>query len=334
MKHKNLLFFTLILAILLIGVVTGYAQEAAGEAAAAPAKAQGDTLIKVILHGGPLIIGIWTAILAASISMVTFVIQNIISLRRQKLAPDALVNSLMGSMAAGNYAEALQTCTANDNYMANVLETGLSRLSRGKEAVEDAIAESALREAQILRTRNSYLSVIGVVSPMIGLLGTVIGMMGAFATLGASGISDPRGLATSIGEVLTATASGLFIAIPAFIFYYVFRNRSQMVIVYADDKINQVIADLPYEQLQGHVAHAAPARPAAPIGAYAAPAPAAPMGPPPTMMPRMGAPAPIAPRDPRSVSSSLMTKCPACNGLIAPGQTPCPHCHAALDWSN
>jgi len=332
MKYKKLFFFTLILAILFIGVVTGYAQEAAAEATPA-AKSEGDTLIKVIWHGNILIKLIWLAILGASVTMVTFVIQNIISLRRQKLAPDALVNSLMGSVAAGNYAEALQTCTANDNYMANVLETGLSRLSRGKEAVEDAIAESALREAQILRTRNSYLSVIGVVSPMIGLLGTVIGMMGAFATLGASGISDPRGLATSIGEVLTATASGLFIAIPAFIFYYVFRNRSQMVIVYADDKINQVIADIPYEQLQGHVAHAAPARAAAPIGAYAA-APAAPLGPPPTMLPKMGAPAPVAPRDPRSVSSSLMTKCPACNGLIAPGQTPCPHCHAALDWSN
>ena len=64
---------------------------------------------------------------------------------------------------------------------------------------------------------------------MIGLLGTVIGMMKAFAVLGASGIGDPRGLATSIGEVLMATASGLFIAIPAFISYYIFRNRTQQV---------------------------------------------------------------------------------------------------------
>ena len=269
------------------------------------------------MHGGPLIIAIWLAILGASVTMVTFVIQNIISLRKQRLAPDALVNSLMGSVTAGHYQEALQTCTSRDNYMANVLETGLSRLSRGKEAIEDAIAESALREAQILRTRNSYLSVIGVVSPMIGLLGTVIGMMGAFATLGASGISDPRGLATSIGEVLMATASGLFIAIPAFIFYYIFRNRSQMVIVYADDKINQIIADLPYDDLVGNVGHAAPVHTGAPIRTVQTPSPAE--------MPL---------RDSSDVSSSLIMKCPVCSDLITQGQTPCPHCGTTLDWSN
>ena len=65
-----------------------------------------------------------------------------------------------------------------------MLKAGLTRIGRGKEAVEGAIAEHGLREATLLRTRNSYLSVIGVVSPMIGLLGTVIGMMGAFAVLG------------------------------------------------------------------------------------------------------------------------------------------------------
>ena len=93
----------------------------------------------------------------------------------------------------------------------------MERIGRGKDVFDDALAEHGLREAQMLRTRNSYLSVIGVVSPMIGLLGTVIGMMKAFTVLGGSGISDPRALASSIGEVLLATASGLFIAIPAFV---------------------------------------------------------------------------------------------------------------------
>src|SRR5580698_5432776 len=125
MKQTKILYFTIVLAILFVGITTGFAQEAAEAAPAA--KPQGESIIKVILHGGPLIIAIWLAILGASVTMVTFVIQNIISLRRQKLAPDALVNSLLGSVAAGNYQEALQTCTASDNYMANVLETGLSR---------------------------------------------------------------------------------------------------------------------------------------------------------------------------------------------------------------
>ena len=158
----------------------------------------------------------------------------------------------------------------------------------------------------MMRTRNSYLSVIGVVSPMIGLLGTVIGMMGAFATLGASGISDPRGLATSIGEVLMATASGLFIAIPAFIAYYVFRNRSQTVIVNVDHLINNLIGDIPFAGLQGirigdnfGIGEEIPAEEGEVV---------------------------------HKVSMSLTTNCPVCSGTLTPGQSPCPHCSALLDW--
>src|SRR6185295_9382488 len=97
----------------------------------------------------------------------------------------------------------------------------------------------------------SYLSTIGVISPMVGLLGTVTGMIKAFQTLGAGGIGDPSKLAAAIGEVLVATASGLSIAIPAFFLYYFFRNRLQLVIVLAEDIINQLMVDIRYEELQG-----------------------------------------------------------------------------------
>jgi len=283
---------------------SAFAQEAAGGAPPPP-----ESIIHVILGGGPLIVLIWCAILGTSITMVTFVIQNIITLRKEKMSPKALVDSLRNEISAGNYQGAWETCDANDNYLANVLKGALERLGRGKEAVQDAIAEYALREATNIRTRNSYLSVIGVISPMIGLLGTVIGMMKAFAVLGASGIGDPRGLATSIGEVLMATASGLFIAIPAFISYYIFRNRTQVCIVHADDQIGRLIEEIPYEELQGLR-----------IGQFF----------------DAGQPGPgLAPEaaSARRVSMALTTNCPVCNGAVTPGQNPCPHCGATLDWA-
>ena len=183
--------------------------------------------------------------------MVTFIIQLFLTLRDEQLAPKALVDSLQATIRAGNYQEAWEICRANKAYIARVLKGALERVGRGKDAVENALIEHGLREAQVLRTKNSYLSVVGVVAPMIGLLGTVIGMMGAFAVLGASGVSDPRALALRIGEVLMATASGLFIAIPAFIFYYYFRNRSTIVLVNADDKLNYLVEDIPFEELAG-----------------------------------------------------------------------------------
>ncbi len=263
------------------------------------------TVLDTIMAGGPLIMSIWVAILGTSIVMVTLVIQNFILLRKDKVAPPTLVNSLRQTLDSGNYQEAWEICNANDNYLSNVLKTGLERLGRGKDAVDGALAEAGLREAQLVRTRNSYLSVIGVIAPMIGLLGTVIGMMGAFATLGQSGIADTRKLATSIGEVLLATASGLFIAIPAFIFYYVFRNRSQIVIVHADDRINSLIEEIPFDELQG-----------VRIGENFS----------------AGEGAPGQSTGSRKVSMSLTTNCPVCNGAITAGVNPCPHCGATLQW--
>jgi biopolymer transport protein ExbB len=293
--------FLLCLASLALSHATGFGQDEEG----APAP-HAQNIFETIKEGGPLIMTIWGAIVLTSVTMVTFIIQNVLSLRKAKLAPPPLINALQQTIAVGNYQEAWETCNANKNYLANVLKAGLSRIGRGKEAVEDAVAEHGLREATLLRTRNSYLSVIGVVSPMIGLLGTVIGMIGAFAVLGQSGISDPRALAGKIGEVLLATASGLFIAIPAFVSYYIFRNMAQMCIVHADDVVNSLIIDIPYSELEG-----------VQIGANF----------------NAGA-AEAATGGARKVSMALTTACPVCNGSVTSGVNPCPHCGATLDWQS
>ena len=272
---------------------------------AANAAAAEDSIFKQILHGGPMVVFVWICLLLTSVIMVTFIIQLSIALRKVNLAPPPLVDSLRQLISSGNYQESWETCNANKNYLANVLKAGLGRLGRGKEAVEGALAEHGLREATLLRTRNSYLSVIGVVSPMIGLLGTVIGMMGAFSVLGASGMGNPKELAGKISEVLLATASGLFIAIPAFVAYYVFRNMSQASIVYADDIVNTLVIDLPYDELAGMQ-----------VGENFAAA----------GMPQMARPIGI------TTAAAAAASCPVCAGNVTVGQSPCPHCGSVLSW--
>lgn len=262
------------------------------------------TTLQGILSGGPLIIFIWLCILGTSVVMVMFIIQLFLIFRDESLAPTPLVESLEESIRAGNYQEAWETCQANNFYVSNVLGSAIERVGRGKDSVETALIEHGQREAQILKTKNSYLSVIGVIAPMIGLLGTVIGMMGAFAVLGSSGVSDPRALSLRIGEVLMATASGLFIAIPAFIFYYYFRNRSTIVLVNADDILSRLVEDIPYEEVSGlRIGRRFDAGAGAPTSSEV-----------------------------RRVSLSLTTNCPVCNGAVEPGQTPCPSCGTALEW--
>ena len=293
---RRILPILLTLAFAFSAVATASAQEHAKQ----------DSIISVILHGNAMVIFVWICLLTTSVIMVTLIIQLAISMQKTKLAPPPLVDSLRQLIGSGNYQEAWETCNANKNYLANVLKSGLGRLGRGKEAVEDGLSEHGLREATLLRTRNSYLSVIGVVSPMIGLLGTVIGMMGAFSVLGASGMGNPKELAGKISEVLLATASGLFIAIPAFVAYYVFRNMSQASIVHADDIVNTLIGDIPYEELAGMQ-----------IGENFAAA---------GMPMPMGGPGRVAP------AAAAAASCPVCAGSVTVGQTPCPHCGSVLSW--
>ena len=292
-------------ALLLTGLL------AAAPARAADAEGGSTSVIEMILHGGPLIIMIWLAIVATSIVMVTFIIQLFLQVRRQSLAPKALVAALDESLKNGNFQEAWETCQANSKtYIAGVLGGALERIGRGKDATDTALIELGIRESQVFKTRNSYVSVIGVIAPMIGLLGTVIGMMGAFAVLGQTGVSDPRKLAMSIGEVLLATASGLFIAIPAFIFYYFFRNRINDAVVYADGELSNLVQDIPFDEVKGMR-----------IGEDFSAGDGLTAGSPQSKVSH-------------KVSMQLTTNCPVCQTSIVPGHNPCPGCGTTLDWQS
>lgn len=295
----------LVPALLLTGLL------AAAPARAADAEGGSTSVIEMILHGGPLIIMIWIAIVATSIVMVTFIIQLFLQVRRQSLAPKALVSALDESLKNGNFQEAWETCQANSKtYIAAVLGGALERIGRGKDATDTALIELGIRESQVFKTRNSYVSVIGVIAPMIGLLGTVIGMMGAFAVLGQTGVSDPRKLAMSIGEVLLATASGLFIAIPAFIFYYFFRNRINDAAVYADGELSKLVQDIPFDEVKGMR-----------IGEDFSAGDGLTAGSPQSKISH-------------KVSMQLTTNCPVCQTAIVPGHNPCPGCGTTLDWQS
>ena len=272
-----------------------------GAAAAAP---KDTNFITLLSEGGPVmyLLGV------ASVCVVWFTIEGFVNLRVGKLAPSALVARLREAFRSGNYQEAWNICKTNPCFLSAVVGNGLERVGKGKDAVEFAVEETALRESTMMKVNTTYLSVIGVVSPMIGLTGTVIGMIKAFRTLGENGITDPSKLAGNIGEVLVATASGLFVAIPAFIFYYVMRARVQGAVLHAESQVYKLLDDVPYEQLSG-----------VRIGENFA-ADQAGKG--------RGARSGVS----QKVSRNVTTNCPACNAPISVGTTPCPNCGTVLDW--
>ena len=202
-----------------------------------------------IFHEGGIVMWI---LLIASILIMAFTIEAFIKIRIGRLAPAAVLAQLKDAIVSGNYPLAYQVCTANQCYLGRIVQAGLDRLGRGREAVEQAVGDTTAKELNGIKANVQYLSVIGVVSPMVGLTGTVVGMIKAFRTLGSSGAANPTALAENISEVLIATGAGLFVAIPGFILYYVFRNRIQTVSVAVDSEVNLLLEDIPFEQLTGY----------------------------------------------------------------------------------
>ncbi len=169
----------------------------------------------------------------------------------KKVLPAAHVEAVRTLFRQGKYPEAYDFCKANPSPFSNVCRVAVSLLGEGKVAVEEGIIAEMSKEHSQMNTGISYLSVLGVCTPMIGLVGTVTGMIKAFATLGTSGIGDPAALAGAIGEVLVATASGLFIAIPAFGSYYYLRNRAAKVLHDIQDTMAGLLRKMPYDKLAG-----------------------------------------------------------------------------------
>jgi biopolymer transport protein ExbB len=214
----------------------------AGEAGSVHEK----TLFETLKEGG------WVMIPISICSLLTLYLvgEGVLRTSRKRMMPEATMENLRTFFRQGDYVNAYEYCQKNPSPLARVACAGLSGLGEGKTATEEAIHGEVVRVNSSVNTYISYLSVIGVCTPMIGLLGTVTGMIRAFATLGSSGIGDPSSLSAAIGEVLVATASGLFIAIPAFGCFYFLRNRLSRAMHDLQDEIARLFRRMPYDLLK------------------------------------------------------------------------------------
>jgi len=222
-----------------------FAQDAA--AAAAPIESH-KTLYQRLMAAGPFFM---VTLFLASVFMFWLTIDGILRTAKAKLAPPELIAGIRQSLIDGDYDTPAALVREQDNVFADVAQAAFEKVGLGKDATDDAIFEETERSRAAFTSRISYLSVIGVITPMIGLTGTVFGMIHAFDTLGSSGVGDPAKLSAAIGEVLVCTGGGLVVAIPAFAFYYVLRNRISAGFRHVQIEINAIFHHLPYAHLEG-----------------------------------------------------------------------------------
>ena len=197
----------------------------AGWAQDGDAPASQNMLVKTWVSLGP---AYAVTFLIMSIILVALIVRSILAVQKSNFIPDDLVQGIEANLAEKNAQAAVDLVQADESFLGQVLGAGLGKLQKGKESAMEAMQVAG--ESEIMKSEHllGYLALIGNIAPMVGLLGTVQGMVASFGKIASSPQTPkPNELAGGIEQALYTTLVGLLLAIPAIVIYNILRNRVQ-----------------------------------------------------------------------------------------------------------
>ena len=203
----------------------------AQEAAAAPQKQEMD-FMEVFKAGGVMM----PALAVLSVLTVVLILLYMMILRRNAVVSDRFMNQAEALIRRNDFLGLIGYCKRRNECISQITERALEFMTRNSGAtfseVRDVAEAEGSRQASLLTTRVSYLADIGAIAPMVGLLGTVIGMIKSFIQVSDGGFQGARQIAFAggVSVALIATAAGLGIALPALVFFAFFRGKVQKLI--------------------------------------------------------------------------------------------------------
>ncbi len=192
--------------------------------------------LDVVFSGGLFGITILLVLIVLSLCAVYLIVEQLMTLRKNEVMPSKLADEVRQLLAQGRLADAGELCKTRPSPLSFVLLSGMAEFDFGWTAMEKAMEDAVAEQAAKLYRKTEYLSVIGNLAPMCGLLGTVTGMIFAFQQVAVSqGTAGAADLAEGIYSALVTTVAGLLVAIPSLGAFAVLRNR-----------IDQLIAEVAY----------------------------------------------------------------------------------------
>ncbi len=247
----------------------------AATSAASPAKTKDERVGKISTNIIDMIdsLGIWNIPFAiASIIFLWFTVDRLVVLRRGRVIPRPFVQRFLRLLEAGELEqdEALQVCLENHSPVASVFAHAVRKWGKSAVEVEQAIIDGGERQVTDLRRNLRVLMGVHTITPMLGLLGTVFGMLESFSlisTAGAMGKTDQ--LAAGIALALVTTVAGLLISIPALTMYIYFCGRIDTLVAEIDDLSQRVVHCISAEGLVARMSQAKKSVPLAPEAATA-----------------------------------------------------------------
>lgn len=222
------------LAVMLFAALPLLAQD--GGEAAAPAEDNSLSLWNLIVLSG--FVG-WV-IIALSILTLAVIIENYVTLAREKLAPPEIVDEIQSLFEEGQFQEAMELCENEPSFFTKVCAAGIAKIGHPFEVIQNALQEMGDEESIRLNQKIGWISVLAAVSPMLGLFGTVQGMIASFHVIANTANPTPAQLASGIYVALLTTFEGLMVAIPATAAFAYLRNRLVRNII----EVGAIIEDL------------------------------------------------------------------------------------------
>ena len=218
---------------------TVYAQEAApaagevvtqdGQAAQSEAPTE-TTFWQVVFGSGWMGVILWMALFASGGFAAYFIIDGFILVRPTKIMPQGLIDQVKAAMDQGDVMKAIEICDNDPSSMAKILKAGFAHVEEGFDVIDEAISAAGDLEIEHMMQRLNWISVCSALAPMLGLLGTVQGMILTFATIAITGV-EISSLSLTISQALYTTAGGLAVAIPAITFFYALRNNANRLVL-------------------------------------------------------------------------------------------------------
>lgn len=194
-------------------------------------------MLDFIIKGG---VFIYPIIICSIISLTIFM-EKIWSLKRNRVIPVTFLDTIERLLKKEDIAEALKLCGENSSSISRIFSAGIKNYGKRREIIKERIEEVGRREAVVLGRYVEALATIASVSTLLGLLGTIAGMIKIFSVISLQSVVNPSTLAGGISEALYTTAAGLTVAIPTLIFYRYLSSKSNSLIVEMEECSAQMV---------------------------------------------------------------------------------------------
>lgn len=197
-------------------------------------------MLEIVKAGG----WVMLPILLCSVVATAIVAERFWTLRQRRIAPDNLVVQIWNLARAGQLGEDRVRALRRSSPLGRILAAGLVNMNHSRELMKESIEDVGRHVVHDLERYLNTLGTIAAISPLLGLLGTVLGMIRVFTVITTEGVGNPGVLAGGIAEALITTAAGLIVAIPSLLFYRYFRGRVDELVVTMEQEAIKLVEAL------------------------------------------------------------------------------------------